>query len=179
MQFRDCRDMSGEYAQMQSCPFISQGSFIFLFLFHVCHQLSLELDLGFLFLKLSSAFIVELVFKLLLHASFLFLSLLALLADFFLIFLSLEVDDLDPFILWKHGGAIDTQVNQFFTLGLWVGRSKEKVHLPIICSCVALHRVEMHPGLPGSVLRTRLNKAIIKYELFRCLFNLCTANPQL
>ena len=69
------------------------------FLFHVRYELSLELDLGFLLLELSGALIVQLVFKLLLHPSFLLLSLLALLADLLLVFFSLVVDYLNPFIL--------------------------------------------------------------------------------
>jgi hypothetical protein len=91
--------------------FVFELRLVFLFLFHVRHQLSLELDLGFLLLKLSGSLIVQLILKLLLDLSFLLLSLLALLTDLLLVFFSLIVYDLSPFILWEHGRAIDAQVN--------------------------------------------------------------------
>ncbi len=79
--------------------FVFELCLVLLFFSHVRHQLSLELDLGFLFLELSGALIVQLVFELLLHPSFLLFSLLALLSDLLLVFFSLVVDYLNPLIL--------------------------------------------------------------------------------
>lgn len=87
--------------------FILKPCLILLLLPKISHQLCLKLDLGISFLLLSGAFVIQLIFKLLLHSPFLFFFLLALLADLLFIFLSLVVYDLSPLILREHGSAID------------------------------------------------------------------------